>query len=978
MPNRIPAVPAHVHAPHEAHDAAQPPSLTPVTRRDFLGGVGVSVAVAAAALTGCTRAPDRKIVPYRVQPEDMIPGRAAHYATAMSQDGYAVGLLVEAHEGRPTKIEGNPSHPASLGAAGAREQAAIIELYGARRAQRTLRTGAATSRAALASALQNIGPSTSRGARVDLVMPPQSSPLAARLITEMRGRLPELRVHYHTALSRSRVFRGTALAFGEPLEVRADLRRATIILALDADFLTLGPSYLAMARAFADGRRVGGSDHEMSRLYVVEATQSLTGQIADHRLALRDAELPAFTLGLVAEIARLVGQGVPAEALQQLAAFKPHAVTPERARFASALARDLVRQRAEALVLVGDRQPASVHAAAHAINRLLSEADSCVKYAASPLLDAGGSAHDSLAELSQALAAGEVDNLVVLGTDLCATSAPELQLKHRLTAAKQSFYFGLFEDDTAAACQWFAPAAHWLEGWDEVRAQDGTLSVAQPLLMPLYAGFTGHEVLALVGRSGPQRAGHELVREAWQRERPANFEAEWERLLARGTVDGTGIDPSPSPKLSWGWLAELIAVVERTRPATPALELSIAPDPRLLDGRFAENPWLAELPDAVTKLCWTNAATLSERTAHDLGVASGQVVTLSASGRRLEVPALIERGQADGSVGLTLGWGGRQPSLTSEGADAFRLTSTAEPWTTAVSLTALTRRVELPITQRALDGDGLESSIVAVLSLADYQANPALLAPRRRRQLSLFGPSDAPRAERQWGMSIDLSACTGCSACVVACQAENNIPSVGRIGVLKGRQMHWIRVDRYVVKEKVVLQPMACQHCENAPCEYVCPTGATAHSSDGLNQMVYNRCVGTRFCSNNCPYKVRRFNWLDYHATDVAPHEFVYNPNVSVRERGVMEKCSYCVQRIRSVEIDARVGGAPIVDGKIVTACEQACPSGAIVFGDLADPASRVAKLRSDGRGFDVLGELGTAPRTRYLARLTNPNPELT
>jgi molybdopterin-containing oxidoreductase family iron-sulfur binding subunit len=940
-----------------------------LSRRDLLAGIGVSVAAASALLSGCSRAPSEKIVPYRVQPEDVVPGRAAHYATAMTLDGYATGLLVEAHEGRPTKIEGNPDHPASLGASGIFEQAALLELYGPHRQTALRHRGAPQATPALTRAVKAALDPADRGRGVHLVLPPTSSSVTARLLERLRDDLPELNLHFHSALRRSQAFRGTQLAFAQALEARPDLRRANVVLALDADFLMQPPCELQFARAFALRRRVRATRDSMNRLYVAEPSLTVTGQMADHRFALRDSELPTLCALLLSRVARELGQQPAA-----LEAVSPEltqlgSTTPALSRFVDALARDLLAQQGAAAVLVGARQHPSVQAAAHALNHLLDPAGNVVSYGGSPLFLAGGTEHDSLPLLSSALDARAVNAVFVLEANIAYATPGTLKLGERLANAKSSFYLALHADETSSKCEWLIPAAHFLESWDDAKALDGTASVVQPLLSPLYGGRTHAEFLSLL--LGDELHAHELTRASFQEH--GDDDAAWEVALSRGVIGGSET-PRVSPRLRWDFLPELLQL---TRQPPPQLELSLGPDARILDGRFGDNPWLYELPDAVTKLTWSNAALLGPHTANRLGLTTGDLAWLSVGARRVEAPVIVVPGQAEHSVSLSLGWGRSAPGGPPIGVDAFSLATGEQRAGEPASLTPSGRRAELAITQSHASMEGFDDSIIAHSSLLDYRASPERSAEQRKRQLSLY-TARLPKASRQWGMAIDLNACTGCGACIIACQAENNVPTVGQSGVLKHREMQWIRVDRYVARNgTTLLQPMACQHCEHAPCEYVCPTGATLHSSDGLNQMVYNRCVGTRFCSNNCPYKVRRFNWFDYHARETSTKTLVYNPNVTVRERGVMEKCSYCVQRIRGAEIRAQREARELKDGDVVTACEQACPSAAIVFGDVADPASRVSALHANERAFEVLNELGTAPRTRYLAKLTNPNPEL-
>jgi molybdopterin-containing oxidoreductase family iron-sulfur binding subunit len=954
--------------PEFAFGQDQPPDE--LSRRQFLALSGATLAAASAALAGCTRAPAQKIIPYRVQPSEIVPGRPLHYATAASWDGYARGLLVESHEGRPSKIEGNPEHPASLGASSAAEQALLLELYDPRRLRALSRRGAPVSQTELLSVLSAAGDRERKGRGVHVVLPALSSPLVAEQLAELALRLPELTLHFHVPLARSAAWQGAKLAFGKVLDARVELRRADVVLALAADPLARGPNALALARAFAERRQPSSQYGAMNRLYVVETAMSVTGANADQRLALPPSQIPRFAAALLRTIA-LASGGQAAAAVHALPEL---ALSGEAQRFVTALAADLLSHRGASAVLVGDEQPAEVHAAACALNALLENGERVLSYVPPVVLGSDQDDYASLQRLHAALATGSVETLLVFDSDIAYASAGDLELARLLPKARRSVSFGLFRTRTSAACEFEAPAAHVLESWLDTRALDGTTSLVQPLLSPLYSGMTVSELFArLLG--DPEPNAHDLLKRFWQRAQPSQFDEFWETALARGVVAASQSALEQPGAPSFAWLGRLAR-----DSAERGIELSLCGDPRLHDGRLGNQPWLLELPCPVTKLTWDNAVWFGPALAEQLGVASGDVVKLSAFGRSLLAPALIVPGHADGAISLALGWGRDSFDGTEvAGVDAYQLLDSTRGQHTFVHVARSGKRAELALTQDSMRlAEGAEA-IVLTSTLAEYQGRRAG-GSRIKRQLSLYS-TDAAQSPRQWGMTIDLNACTGCSACVVACQAENNIPSVGKRGVLKRREMHWLRIDRYLTGSdaapRVLQQPMACQHCEKAPCEYVCPTGATVHSSDGLNQMVYNRCVGTRFCSNNCPYKVRRFNWFNYHESERSPRELAQNPEVTVRARGVMEKCTYCVQRIRTAEIRARSVGRALAAGEVQTACEQACPTRAIAFGDVNDPSSEVSRLRASERAFEVLAELGSAPRTRYLMKLSNPNPEL-
>jgi molybdopterin-containing oxidoreductase family iron-sulfur binding subunit len=942
----------------------------PIARRELLKLMGAALGL--AGLSACTRAPAGEVVPYVVQPPEVTPGRPRFYATALVLDGYATGVLVESHEGRPTKVEGNPDHPASLGAAGVYEQAAILSLYDPARARATKRSGVVTSWEAVVRDLTR-GPWTENAGRgLHLLLEPTSSPTMADLLTKLRERWPAATIHFHAPGTPVTAWEGARIAFGRPLEPRFDLTTAEVVVSLDSDFLANGPASLRLARQFADGRRLVSKSDTMNRLYVIEPLPTVTGATADHRLRMRARDVQAFAAALLDAVGgRDLTGPVPAPL---------RAAANGHARFVQAVANDLVAHAGRSLVIVGAGQPPVVHAMGHAINAALGNAGKTLKMAPSAIVRAGDPSHD-LSRLAAALDSGEVDTLAVVGTNAVYTAPADRPLA--IGRARQSFYLGVYEDETARACTFTIAQAHPLESWGDARAFDGSVSVIQPLVEPLFGGRTALDVVAVLAGSAPHATSYDLVRARFPGLPDAKAEAAWRRALMRGVTDDPAIEVADAA-IAWRSIGE---AVERAMPAaTGDLEIVFPLDARVHDGRFTNNAWLLELPDPISKLTWTNAATFAPDTAAQYGIASGDEVELRAGERSVRAPALVVPGQADGVVGLSLGWGrdGAEELARGAGTNAYALrTSSSLHAGGGVSIHVTGARHEMPITQRQRGLEGRDEDVLRHGTLEEHRAHPRESAPgesakKKKRPLSLYDVR--PRsAEHQWAMTIDLTACTGCSACVIACQAENNVPTVGRDGVLMGRAMHWLRIDSYFTGDprspEVHAQPMLCQHCEKAPCEYVCPVNATVHSSDGLNEMVYNRCVGTRFCSNNCPYKVRRFNWFDYHRRETATEQLVHNPDVTVRERGVMEKCTFCVQRIREDEIRSRTdkGARP----PLRTACQQACPTRAIVFGDKLDATSEVARLQESDRAFAALDELGTVPRVLYLKRIKNPNPEL-
>ncbi len=953
-----------------------------VSRRNFLQLAGASLGL--AGLTACTRQPIERIVPYVKQPEEILPGRPLHFATAATLSGFATGLLVESHEGRPTKIEGNPDHPASQGATDAVTQASILGLYDPDRSQTTLELGRISTWRGLATALMAaLGEQSAKsGAGLRILTGPVTGPTEAALMEQLLADYPEAVWHRWDPLGADHQRRGVAAAFGAPHSIRYEVGRADVLVALDADFLTQGAGAVRHAREFAARRRVTVDGPQMNRLYVAEVSPSPTGSVADHRLPVRPSQLPALVRALAARVG-VDGVAAPAD------------LEPRLERFAAAAAADLAAHRGRALVVAGESLPAAAHALIAAINDALGATGETVVYG-EPIEARPVDGLASLADLARALRAGAVDLLVISGVNPVYDAPADLDFAAALHQDKTlRVHHGLYADETAEHCQWHLPAAHYLESWGDARAVDGTVSLVQPLIEPLYGGKSLAELIAaLLGRT--EASGYDLLQEHWQEKLgEPSFEDAFRRALHDGLVAGSALVPAAvalAPDAAAAAAAALAAA-----PAASGLELALRPDASVLDGRFANNGWLQELPKPITKLTWDNPVMLSPRTAEALGVHNEDLVEIEAGGRRLSAPAWILPGQADGTALLHLGYGRRRAGRIADGlgVSAFALQTSEARWNLAgVTVRKARGTKPLACTQghyaiRGWLADETEEAerrhLVRVGTLERFRDNPAFAADYEHEgldpNLSLMPGFDYSRGHA-WAMTIDLGACTGCNACVVACQAENNIPVVGQDQVRRGREMHWIRIDRYFrggldEPEGIVSQPIVCMQCEQAPCEVVCPVAATVHSSDGLNDMVYNRCVGTRYCSNNCPYKVRRFNFLLYQDWETPQFKLQRNPDVSVRSRGVMEKCTYCVQRINRVRIAAERDGRRVEDGAIQTACQQACPSQAIHFGDLNDPASKVAATKRDPRNYVLLGELGTRPRTSYLAVVQNPNPEL-
>jgi len=952
-------------------------------RRDFLQLMGASVAL--AGLTACTEKPVERILAYTKTPDGMVPGNPTHYATALVQDGMALGVLATSWEGRPTKVEGNPTHPVSRGTTGPHAQAELATLYDPFRARVLKERGAGRSWRGFREAIRYRSAAWGKdgGAGVRFLLGPTSSPLIASLRDSILQRFPKARFHAWSATPRDAIYEGTTLAFGKPLEPHPAIEKADVILSLDADFLEARADTVDQNLGFAN-RREPGHARGLNRLYVVEPRFSITGGMADHRLRLRSADIEAFALALAAEL----GKTLPA-----LAGYRsPTAFTGERVKFVAAVAKDLASKRGTSLVLAGERQTALTHAVTHAINAGLGNVGTTVTFTEPAVLDTATGRTGWQALLDE-LRAGTVDTLVITAWNPVFTAPGDVDLVGLLKRVPNAVYLGLHDDETSQVVNWFLPASHPFESWGDARSREGTLSIVQPLIQPLFGGISEAELLGtfLTDEAKP----YDRLKALHASRARGDFDTEWETWLSTGVVPG-GASAAVIPALE---AERVLAAASQARPAAPGLELDLVHDYKILDGRYALNSWLQELPDPITKMTWDNVAQLGPGLAKQLEVESGDLLLLSVSGRSVQVPAWVQPGHSDEAITLSLGYGRKQRTLGVKdadepvvvGHDVYPLRSAARPWfATGLEVKKVGRKYPLSHTQVHNTTDG--RPIALMQSLEEFEKHPEaaeLRPPVKLGNKALPGsvlPSvqvavDYSKQQYKWAMAVDMSRCTGCSACVMACQAENNIPVVGKYQVGRGREMHWIRMDRYysgpVESPQMVNQPMFCQHCETAPCEYVCPVNATVHSDEGLNDMVYNRCIGTRYCSNNCPYKVRHFNYLHWTQDKSQVEKMLMNPDVTVRARGVMEKCTYCVQRIERTRITARLENRTIGDGELRTACQQACPTGALTFGSLHDPNSNVSQRHTDPRRFDVLHELNTRPRTVYLTKIKNPNPEL-
>ena len=919
-----------------------------LSRRHFLKWAGASTAL--ASLSACTREPIQKIVPYVKQPEELVPGKALHYATAMPFEGFGVGLLVESHEGHPTKIEGNPTHPANLGATGIFQQAALLDLYDPSRPKATTNAGQISSYPSFLSALEGqlLAIGARHGAGLYILTQSLTSPTLVAQLEELLRQWPEARWHQYQPLSRDNTLEGAGQAFGRPVETRYRFDRARVVVSLDADFLFAHPNNLLHARQFAAGRQPGAA---MSRLYVVETTPSLTGSVADHRWPAHSAEI--------------------GEVAFALAGSSDH-LSEKHHRWVDAVSQDLQRNAGSSLVVAGESQPPGIHALAHSLNARLGNIGHTVEYSESA--EAHWVNHkDSFGQLVQEIEDGRVECLLILGGNPVFDAPANIPFENALKRVRFSAHLCAERNETSDRCHWHIPESHFLESWGDVRAFDGTTSIIQPLIMPLYDSKTAHELLYFVTHQ-EVRCDYDVVREHWARQNwREDFDTAWRQALHEGWIAETTLPAiSVRPRLD-------VLPTATTASQNEGLEICFRPDPCVWDGRFANNAWLQELPKPFSKVTWDNPALMSAALAKRMELETGDEVELHCNGRALTLPVWIMPGQAENSVTVHFGQG-----RSDVGANGYVLRMAAGPWSAPnLNLARTGKRHPLATTQHTHRVEGRD--IIRKSTLAAFLADAAVIQknhePTPGPDDTLYNPGEFPNPDYAWGMTIDLNRCIGCNACVLACQAENNIPVVGREQVAAGRDMAWIRIDQYfegaLENPRVHHQPVPCMQCENAPCELVCPVGATLHDKEGLNLQVYNRCVGTRYCSNNCPYKVRRFNFYrfaDYETPSLKP---MRNPNVTVRWRGVMEKCTYCIQRISAARIASQLENRSIRDGEIKTACQQVCPTRAITFGNLDDPDSAVSKLKSSPLNYPMLGELNTRPRTTYLAHLRNPNPQL-
>ena len=947
-------------------------------RRDALKLLASGMAL---ALASCGR-PFEEIVPYVDMPERLVPGEPLRFATALPLAGYGRGVLATSIDGRPIKIEGNPRHPASLGATDVFAESAILSLYDPDRSKTVRGPEGISSWDAFVAALtaQMRLEGTRGGAGLRLLTGRVTSPTLLRQLGALLERYPQARWYRAEPVDDDAARAGAVQAFARALVPRPRLSDATVVLALDADPLGPGPDQVRLARDYAARRHAGRGGADLVRLYAVEPTLSLTGANADHRLALAPQRIEAFTAAVAAALGAAVPAGLPAD------------LPPSASHFAAAVAADLEAHASHAVVLAGPAQPARVHALCHWINARISAPVDLI----APVDPSTQGHGEALAAFAEDCASGRAGTALILDANPAYHAPGDLAIADALRKVGFSAHLGPYADETAALVRWHLPLSHPLESWSDLAAPDGTAAVVQPLIRPLYDTRTAHDVVALAGGALSPSA-YDLVRETWRAAaKTADFEAWWRQVLHDGVIPATAHAPVAAGAPALANAASSSAAPDGR------LTLTFAPDPSVWDGGFANNAWLQECPKPVTKQVWGNTLLVSRADAARLALADGDVVRLTRGPRAVEAPVAIDAGQADGTISATLGYGRRAGTIARDiGFDLFALRPRDMAWRSGdVALARTGRRRDMLTTQHHFRLDGEAADLLRTLAVGELARHDGFVWPQDSAPPSLnpgdpFAAKPETRPEdhadahadtHAWAMVIDTALCIGCNACVVACQAENNVPVVGPDEIARGRDMHWLRVDTYRAQGAPTpagFEPVPCMHCEHAPCEPVCPVAASVHDREGLNVQVYNRCIGTRFCQSNCPYKVRRFNFFGYsdgeEYADLGAESMKAqkNPEVTVRARGVMEKCTYCVQRISRARRNAEKEDRPIGDGEVVTACQAACPTRAIAFGDLASPSAQVNALRRDRRHYALLGHLGTRPRTTYLARLANPNPAL-
>ena len=1019
-----------------------------VSRRHFVKIMSASFMLAGVGLasSGCRR-PEEKLEPFGKQPENYVFGTSQYFATAMPTRGAAVPLVVRSYEGRPVKLEGNAKHPDSNGGTDRFTQASILGLYDPDRSRRFTVAGNNATLEKAMDALNELSKTaaTNGGAGLSFLLEQNTSPTRVRLQKLIAKKFPKARWYSYEPLDLDVHRRAASLAFGAPVKPKFNYDKAKVIVSLDCDFIGAEEDVHNNIRRFTAGRKIEKPEDSMNRLYVVEALMSLTGMNADHRLRIPASAVAQFAAGIAAEI--LTSAGITG--LENFG--KPAGVD---AKWITECAKDLLAHKGESLVVAGYRQPLAVHLLANAINSALGNVGKTVEFHVAP-----NSGEGSIVELATALNAGLVETLVILGGNPAYNAPADVNWASAQAKAKSVVRLGYYEDETfevtKRATDWHLPLAHFLESWGDAFTSDGTLVPVQPLISPLFGAWTEIEVLARIAGESVVKA-HDLVRATFAGYAMGDFETEWKNFLFQGFLKNSAAKPI-SFSLNRAAIAKGVAEAKIVPASKEKLEVILHADYSVDDGRYNNNGWLQEMPDPVGKMVWDNVVLVSRQTASDLKVQNGDLVEVKLGERAVTGPIWVQPGQADNTLGLALGYGRPKSGRVGQGVgfNAYPLlTSTAGAIVVGASVTKTGSTYVIACTQDHWSMEG--RPIIREANLEQFREHPGFAKSMDAEKPPIEAPlypnpfdKAKEKAHHQWGMSIDLNSCVGCSSCMMACQSENNIPIVGKDLVKRGREMHWIRIDRYYAGEpakkkfldtfddeskqqfaewiddpQVVTQPMLCQMCESAPCESVCPVNATSHSEEGLNLMTYNRCVGTRYCSNNCPYKVRRYNYLDFNKRSLQelkgpfyPNTVVHstegkwdlltwlkspfepetgmrksdewdlikmskNPDVTVRMRGVMEKCTFCIQRIEGAKIAQKVkagasGDVVVPTDSFTTACAQACPAGAIVFGNISDPNSRVSQLKKQERDYSLLDFLLTKPRLTYLARVRNPNPAM-
>jgi molybdopterin-containing oxidoreductase family iron-sulfur binding subunit len=988
-----------------------PKEMVDVPRRRFLKFMGASMALAGVTLTGCRRWPKEKLQPYSSAPKDRMPGVPEYYATVWELGGVSYPLLVTAFDGRPIKVDGNPQHPYSrkigkigahtIGASDLYAQASILDIYDPERAGvpgmyeqgKFIQKTWDEANAALAEAFK--GARANGGTGLAILSESTTSPSFIDMKARVAKLAPQAQWFEYEPLSRDNEMLGTKLAFGKPYRPQLQLRNAKVVVLFDADILGTHAGRLRYANDWAWARKNADINKTMNRVHLFESAFTITGTVADVRTPVKPSRIPALVASLAAKL------GVAGQSAGNL--------SQEEAAIIDATAADLKAAGAGGLVYAGSGLAPEVHAVVAAINQALGAVGNTITYIDEPNGDRPSHA-ESIANLSKAIAANKVDTLLILGGNPAYDAPADLDLAKALSTVRVSIHHALHANETSLACKWLIPAAHYLEAWGDGRSWDGSISVAQPIIQPLYGGKSRLEMLAIL--AGEQIDGEAIVKRAWSG--TTKDEKSWRKVLHDGFYENSA---PPAAKVAIAGNIPAIKVTEEAK----GFEVRFQQDHKIYDGRFANNGWLQETPDIMTKIVWDNAAYISKKDADELGVRNRDVLAVKVGGKSIEIAAYILPGQPVGVIGLPLGYGRSASGSigTDLGFNTYSIRTSDAMFSAAAEVSKTGKTYNLVWTQEhhLIDHVGFEGrqerigkkgesgSIVKEASLAAYAHDGAKAFSEGGHHgvpLQLFekpDPNDFSYPHK-WGMAIDTNACIGCNACVVACVAENNIPIVGKPQVEMNREMYWLRIDRYYKgaaddpNPQVIYQPMMCVHCENAPCEQVCPVAATLHDTEGLNVMVYNRCIGTRYCANNCPYKVRRFNYLDFQSRpprDKFPmpwlklpdmqqlesidkiKQMVFNPEVTVRMRGVMEKCTYCIQRIHNTKVAKRSEGQELKDGDVVTACQQVCPTEAIVFGNLNDKESEVSKLHANPRSYTVLDELNTRARSKHMAKLRNP-----